>query len=64
MIGVPPGGQAIVGAVTPGGGGIEKSEEQAHAPRGIIHEPGTSMRSPDAQREAVPIARQEGEAPL
>jgi len=29
------GGQAIVGAVTPGGGGHEKSQEQGHAPRGI-----------------------------
>jgi hypothetical protein len=59
-----PGGQAIVGTVTPGGGGIEKSEEQAHAPRGITHEPGTSVRSPNAQRAAVPIARNAGKAPL
>jgi hypothetical protein len=50
------GGQAIVGAVEPGGGGKEKSEEQAHEPRQITHEPGTPMRSPDPRREAVPIA--------
>jgi hypothetical protein len=59
-----PGGQAIVGAVSPGGGGMEKSEEQAHAPREITHEPGTPMRSPDAEREAVPIAVGAGKAPV
>jgi hypothetical protein len=49
------GGQAIVGAVTPGGGGAAKSVERAHASRELTHEPGTPMRSPDPQREAVPI---------
>ena len=59
-----PGGQAIVGTVTPGGGGTEKSEERAHAPRAITDEPGTPMRSPDPDRAAVPIARDAGKAPL
>ncbi len=59
-----PGGQAIVGTVTPGGGGMEKSEEQAHAPGEITYEPGAPMRSPDPEREAVPIARNAGKAPL
>jgi hypothetical protein len=49
------GGQAIVGDVNSGGGGAEKSEERARAPRELTHEPGTPMRSPDPQREAVPI---------
>jgi hypothetical protein len=50
------GGQAIVGAVTPGGSS-QKLEEPTDAPRGISHEPGTPMRSADAQWETVPIAR-------
>jgi hypothetical protein len=58
------GGQAIVGAVTPGGGGAAKSEEQADAPRGITHEPGIPMRSPDPERETLPIAGGGGEAPV
>jgi hypothetical protein len=59
-----PGGQAIVGTVTTGGGGAEKSEGRAHAPRAITHEPVTPMRSSDAQREAVPITRNAGKVPL
>jgi hypothetical protein len=58
------GGQAIVGAINSGGGGNEKSEEQACAPREITHEPSTPMWSPDPCREAVPIADGAGEAPL
>jgi hypothetical protein len=58
------GGQAIVGAVAPGGGGTAKSEERAHAPGGITYEPGTPMRGPGTERQAVPIARGTGEAPL
>jgi hypothetical protein len=49
------GGQAIVGAVTPGGRGAAKSEERAHASRELTYEPGTPMRSPDPQRGAVPV---------
>jgi hypothetical protein len=58
------GGQAIVGAVTPGGGDKDKSEEQARAPRGITHEPGTPMWSTDSEREAVPVAGSARKAPL
>jgi hypothetical protein len=58
------GGQAIVGAVTPGGGGAAKSEERAHASRELTYEPGTPMRSPDPERETMPIARGAGKAPV
>jgi hypothetical protein len=58
------GGQAIVGAVTPGGGGAAKSEERAHASRELTYEPGTPMRSPDPQREAVPISGSAGKTPV
>jgi hypothetical protein len=51
------GGQAIVGNVTPpGGGDANKFEEQAHAPSGITYEPGTPMRCPDPERQPVPVA--------
>ena len=50
------GGQAIVGAVTPGDGSSRQSEEQTRATREITHEPGIPMRSPDPQWEPVPIA--------
>jgi hypothetical protein len=58
------GGQAIVGAVTPGGGGKEKLEKQAHAPQGISHEQGAPMWSPDPEGNAVPIADGEGKMPV
>jgi hypothetical protein len=58
------GGQAIVGAVTPGGGGAAKSEERARASRELTYEPGTPMRSPDPERETMPIARGAGKAPV
>jgi hypothetical protein len=57
------GGQAIVGAVNPGGGGQEKSKDQPHAPS-ISYEPGTPMRSPDTEREAVPVAGGARKAPV
>ena len=57
------GGQAIVGAVAPGGGGTEKTEG-ADAVRGIAYEPSTPLRSPDPERELVPIAGSAGEAPM
>ena len=50
------GGQAIVGAVTPSDGSGRRSEEQTRATREITNEPGIPMRSPDPQRETVPIA--------
>jgi hypothetical protein len=58
------GGQAIVGAVTPGGGGRQQSEQLTDATREITHEPGSPMRSPDSERATMPIASSAGEAPL
>jgi hypothetical protein len=57
------GGQAIVGAVTQGGGGAEKTEGP-DATRGIAYEPSTPLRSPDPERELVPIIGSAGEAPM
>jgi hypothetical protein len=58
------GGQAIVGAVTPGGGSSRQSEEQTRATREITHEPGIPMRSPDPQWETMPIAAGTRKAPV
>src|SRR4051794_26288905 len=53
---VHPGGQAIVGAVTQGGGGgRQENEDRAHAPGSIAHELEPALRCPDAQREALPV---------
>ncbi len=50
------GGQAVVGTVeAPGGGALGKSEDQPHAKQ-IVHAPEPAMRSPDAEREPVPVA--------
>lgn len=57
------GGQAVVGLVeTPGGGDRAKLEEQPHAKK-IAHAPEPALRRPDADRDAVPIAR-DGERPM
>jgi hypothetical protein len=49
------GGQAVVGvAETPGGGSQRKSEDQSHAKQ-IAHAPQPTMRSPDAEREPMPL---------
>jgi hypothetical protein len=59
------GGQAIVGAVTQGGGGDHnKSEDQARAPRRIAHEPEPALRCPDPVREPVPVPGGEGQEAL
>jgi hypothetical protein len=58
------GGQAIVGAVTQGGGASARSKEQPHAPRTITHEPGATLRCPDPARDAVPVAGNTGAEPL
>ena len=58
------GGQAIVGAVTAGEGGKEKSDEQVHAPSQITHEPGIPMWSQDPEREAVPVPGGARKAPV
>jgi len=61
-VNVHPGGQAIVGAVTSGGGSSPNSKEQTRATREITYEPSTPMRSPDPEWEAMPIARGAGKA--
>jgi hypothetical protein len=58
------GGQAIVGPVHKGGGAATQSQDQPHAPRAIMHEPGSPMPRPDPKREAVPVASGTGTAPL
>jgi hypothetical protein len=58
------GGQAIVGAVTPRDGSSRRSEEQTRATREITNEPGIPMRSPDPERETVPIATGARKAPV
>jgi hypothetical protein len=57
------GGQAIVGAVTQGGRGAKKTEGP-DAARGIAYEPITPLRSPDPERELVPIAGRPGKTPM
>ena len=47
------GGQAIVGAVTQGGGGHQQSEDRPHA---LAHAPEPEMRGPDPSREPLPVA--------
>ena len=53
------GGQAIVGNVSQGGGGTQKTEDQADAKQ-ITHEPVPALPSQDAKREALPITQGEG----
>jgi hypothetical protein len=53
------GGQAIVGPITPGDRGTEKTEGP-DAVRGIAYERSTPLRSPDPERELVPIAGSAG----
>ncbi|SIO48039.1 hypothetical protein SAMN05443247_06056 [Bradyrhizobium erythrophlei] len=48
------GGQAIVGNVQTGGGGVRtKSENQPHA---LAYASGQTLRSEDTEREAMPVA--------
>jgi hypothetical protein len=56
------GGQAIVGAVAPGGGIASKDEEQRHAKQ-LAHAPEPSLRSQDPAREPVSVTS-DGERPL
>jgi hypothetical protein len=58
------GGQAIVGAVTTGEGGKEKSDEQLLAPSEITHKPSAPMWSHDPAREAVPVLGGARKAPM
>ena len=48
------GAQAIIGAVTAGGGGGAKIEEQAQA-QCLPYAPGATLRSEDPARDAVPV---------
>ena len=57
------GGQAIVGAVSQGGGDGARSEERAHA-QALGHAPEPQMRSTDAEREPVSVACGGGRALL
>jgi hypothetical protein len=50
------GGQAIVGPVASGRRGSKNTEGELDAVRGIAYEPSTPMRSPDPEREPMPIA--------
>jgi hypothetical protein len=57
------GGQAVVGTIErPGGGDQTKMEEQPHAKQ-IAHAPESTLWGADAERDAVPIARDD-ERPL
>jgi hypothetical protein len=58
------GGQAIVGALSPRGGGVSRqTEEQPHA-KGITHETGIPMPRPDPERKVVPIRGRKGKVSL
>jgi hypothetical protein len=54
------GGQAIVGAVAPGGGGNSGSEDRAHAQPALADAREPPLRSPDPERQLMPVARGEG----
>ena len=56
------GGQAVVGTVQAGGGVSSGNERQPHA-QALTHAPLTPLRSPDPEREPVPVAG-DGERPL
>jgi hypothetical protein len=58
------GGQAIVGPVSLGGRGAGKTEGRSDAVREIVYEPSTPLRSPDPQREPMPIAGSARKTPL
>ncbi len=49
------GGQAIVGAVTQGGGDQAEREDRAHA-GALAHAPEPALRCPNPRRNAVPLA--------
>ncbi len=55
------GGQAIVGAVSQGGGGNDKgNNKQPHAPAALAREPSPTLRGPDPEREPVPVGGRKG----
>jgi hypothetical protein len=53
------GGQAIVGAVTQGGGGGTESKDQPYAQQ-LAHAPEPAVRCPDPERRPLPVAEGEG----
>jgi hypothetical protein len=57
------GGQAIVGAVHPPKAN-KKLAEQADAPGALTHQPEPPLRSPDPEREPLPITRSTRKTPL
>lgn len=56
-----PGGQAVVGTVNNGGGADAGIAAQPHA---LAYSPGETVPCTNAEREAVPVPRDQGEAPL
>jgi hypothetical protein len=57
------GGQAIVGAVSQGGGDERESAERSHA-QALAYAPEPTLRSADPQRQPVPVAGGEGQEAL
>src|SRR3954447_21391984 len=56
------GGQAIVGAVTQGGGAPNKSEDRPHAQAALAHAPEPALRGANPERQPLPVAVGEGQA--
>src|SRR5688572_4546540 len=56
------GGQAIVGAVTQGGGDQQEIEDRAHAQAALAHAPEPEMRGADPIRDFLPVAGGDGPA--
>ncbi len=54
------GGQAIVGAVSQGGRGSASGNDEQPRAKQLAHAPEPAMRSPDPEREPVPVAGGEG----
>ena len=57
------GGQAIVGAVSQGGGDGRGTDERSRA-KALGHAPEPALRGADPEREPVPVAGGEGQAPV
>ena len=58
------GGQAIVGAVHSGGEECRNRRNKPMQPRAIAYAPDTPLRSPDPERDPVPIAGGARKTPL
>jgi hypothetical protein len=55
------GGQAIVGAVSQRGGGSASGNAKQARAKQLAHAPEPAMRSPDPERQPVPVARGKGQ---